>query len=57
MVAMAGKVPYSCGTESMFNVKNVTLESISDTVSSLSHTSHVATISFLQAVNEIVEFI
>ena len=47
VVFVAGKVPCSCHVGSTFDVKNVTFESVSDSVSSLSNISDIATITFL----------
>ena len=43
---MAVKVPCHCGIVSVFNVKNVTLESISDSVCGLINIFNVAPIAF-----------
>ena len=50
---MTGKVLCYCGTESMFDVKNITLKSVSDSFFSLPYIFDVAPIAF-QEMNKIV---
>ena len=46
MVVVSDEVPSYCGVGNTLNVKNVTLESVNDHVSSLSHIFDVAPIAF-----------
>ena len=53
MVVVAGKVPSYFGVRSIYNIKNVTLESVHVCISSLSNIFDVIPITF-KAINKVV---